>query len=209
MMRAALLQGPRRPALTLIGVACASVSGLAILLHAAGWLPMYFAIDVLGPPSLVLLVLLGIYARRIDEALFLNRLLVGAWAGLAATGAYDIARLALRATGAIGFDPFRTHPIFGMLITGQPLTSSTALAVGWAYHLWNGIGFAIMYPLVAGPAHPGYALAWAMLLEVAWLTALPSTLNFQLNPDLLLVSVVGHTAYGISLGLLARRFIRA
>jgi hypothetical protein len=48
-----------------------------------------------------------------------------------------------------------------------------------------------------------------MLLEVAWLTALPSTLNFQLNPDLLLVSVVGHTAYGITLGLLARRFIRA
>ncbi|HLA76604.1 MAG TPA: hypothetical protein VJU18_03385, partial [Vicinamibacteria bacterium] len=148
-MRAALLQVPRRPALTLIGVACASVSGLAILLHAAGWLPMYFVIDVLGPPSLVLLVLVGIYARRIEEALFLNRLLIGAGAGLAATGAYDIARLALRASGAIGFDPFRTHPIFGMLITGQPLTSPTALAVGWAYHLWNGIGFAIMYTLVA------------------------------------------------------------
>jgi hypothetical protein len=208
-MRAALLDTPRRSALTLIGVASAAVSGLAILLHAAGWLPMYFAIDVLGPPSLMLLVLLGIYARRIDDNLVLNRLSVGAWAGMIATGAYDLIRLGLRAGRLIDFDPFRTHPIFGMLITGQPLTSSTAVAVGWAYHLWNGVGFAIMYTLVAGPAHPLFALGWAMLLEIAWLTALPSTLSFTLDPDLLLVSLVGHTAYGVVLGLLARRFIRA
>jgi hypothetical protein len=208
-MRAALLNRPRRSALTLIGLASASISGLAILLHAAGWLPMYFIIDLLGPPSLALLALLGIYARRVDERLFLNRLIVGAWAGLAATGAYDLVRLGLRASGVIGFDPFRTHPIFGMLITGQPLGSSTALAAGWAYHLWNGVGFAMMYTLVAGPAHPAYALGWAMLLEVAWLTALPSALSFQLNPDLLLVSLVGHTAYGLALGLVARRFVQA
>lgn len=203
------LRDRRRTALTLVGLASASVSGLAIVLHAAGWLPMYFTLDVLGPPSLVLLLLIGIYARRIDEQLVLNRLLVGAWAGLAATGAYDLVRLLLRFSGAIGFDPFLTHPIFGMLITGRPLASSIAVAAGWGYHLWNGVGFAVMYTLIAGPAHFGYAVGWAMLLEVAWLTALPSTLNFQLNPDLLLVSLVGHAAYGVTLGLLARRFIRA
>lgn len=209
MTLAAVLHDRRRAVFTLVGGACASVSGLAILLHAAGWLPMYFTLDVLGPPSLLMLLLIGIYARRIDEQLVLNRLLVGAWAGLAATAAYDLVRLALRLSGAIRFDPFRTHPIFGMLITGQPEASSAALAAGWGYHLWNGVGFAVMYTLVAGPAHPGYALGWAMLLEVAWLTALPSTLNFQLNPDLLLVSLVGHAAYGVVLGVLARRFIRA
>jgi len=198
----------RRRALTFIAFACASLSGVALLLHAAGLLPLYFLVDALGPPSLILLIAIGVYAHRIDEPVLTGRLAVGALAGLAATAAYDLVRLLLRWSGAIGFDPFITHPIFGQLITGAPLTSSVALAAGWAYHVWNGVGFAVMYTLIAGPALPIYAIGWALFLEIAWLTALPSALNFTLRPDLILVSLIGHTAYGIVLGLIAHRWIR-
>ena len=198
----------RRRALTIIAFACASISGFALLLHAAGLLPLYFLVDALGPPSLILLIAIGVYAHRIDEPVLTGRLVVGALAGLAATAAYDLVRLLLRWSGAIGFDPFITHPIFGQLITGSPLTSSVALAAGWAYHVWNGVGFAVMYTLIAGPALPVYAIGWALFLEIAWLTALPSALNFTLRPDLILVSLIGHTAYGIVLGLIAHRWIR-
>lgn len=198
----------RRRALTIIAFACASISGFALLLHAADLLPLYFLVDALGPPSLILLIAIGVYAHRIDEPVLTGRLVVGALAGLAATAAYDLVRLLLRWSGAIGFDPFITHPIFGQLITGAPLTSSVALAAGWAYHVWNGVGFAVMYTLIAGPALPIYALGWALFLEIAWLTALPSALNFTLRPDLILVSLIGHTAYGIVLGLIAHRWIR-
>jgi hypothetical protein len=195
--------------LTLTALVCTSVSILALLLHAVGLLPMYFLINVLGAPSLVLLLIVGIVAYRINEHVFFNRLLVGAWAGLVATLAYDLIRYLIWTGGIVSFNPFLSHPIFGRLITGYPEASSTAIRVGWAYHFWNGFGFGIMYTLVAGCACWYYALAWAMFLEIGWLTALPSTLQFKLNLAVVAVSLTGHGVYGVVLGLISQRFIRA
>jgi hypothetical protein len=194
--------------LTWIGVACASVSGAALIVHALGWLPLYFLIDVLAAPSLIGLLVLGVFARRIHRPVFLNRLFVGAWAGLVATFAYDAIRGLLLLVGIISFDPYLSHPVFGMLITNQPETSTLAIVIGWLYHYWNGIGFGIMYTLVAGRASWLYAIVWALLLEIAWLTALPSVLSFHLNAGFIFMSLVGHLAYGAVLGLLAVRFIK-
>jgi len=199
----------RRLRLTTVAVLAASVSGVGILLHAAGWLPLYFTADVLGAPSVALLLWLGVRAGRIHEPVFLDRLRGGVWIGLVATLAYDGLRYVLWATGALVFDPFRSHPIFGELITGYPRAGAVAHVVGWVYHFWNGIAFAIMYTLVAGPAHWAYGFGWAMLLEVAWLAALPSTLRLDLSRDMVVLSLVGHGAYGVVLGLLAERRISA
>jgi uncharacterized protein DUF6789 len=195
-------------ALKWVGVVSASVSGAAILIHALGWLPMYFLIEVLAVPSLLGLLLVGVAARRVHADVVLNRLIVGSWAGLLATLAYDVVRWLLLQVGVINFDPYLTHPIFGMLITGQPETSTTAIVVGWLYHFWNGFTFGVMYTLVAGASHWGYAVLWALLLEVAWLTALPSVLSFNLNTRLIAMSLIGHIAYGLVLGPSAQRFIR-
>lgn len=209
MIHNALNLGKRHWLLTGVAFAAATVSIAALLLHAAGWLPMYFLVDVLGAPSLVLLLILGIIAARIDARVFLDRLIVGAWGGIAATLAYDAIRLLIRAGNLISFNPFQTHPAFGRLITGLPETDLMAIVVGWAYHFWNGFGFGIMYTLIAGNARWVYALVWAMFLEIGWLTALPSTFQLRLNPEVVAVSFIGHGAYGIALGLIAQRFIRA
>jgi hypothetical protein len=201
--------GRRRLLLTLVALAAASVSIVALLLHAAGWLPMYFLVNLLGAPSLVLLLVLGVVSYRIDERIFLNRLVTGAWGGLAATLGYDLIRYVIWAGGIISYNPFRSHPAYGMFITGFPEQTLIAHIVGWAYHFWNGFGFGIMYTLVAGPAAWHYALVWAMFLEIGWLTALPSVLQFRLNLEYLAVSLVGHGAYGVLLGLIAQRYIRA
>jgi len=209
MARAALSLGGRHWLLTLTAIVCASVSIIALLLHAAGWLPMYFLVDILAAPSLVMLLLLGIVAARIDQHVFLDRLIVGAWGGIAATLAYDVVRLLLRASNLISFNPFQTHPAFGRLITGLPEETLTANIVGWTYHFWNGFGFGIMYTLIAGNARWFYGLAWAMFLEIGWLTALPSAVQLRLSPEVVVVSFIGHGVYGISLGLIAQRFTRA
>jgi len=209
MIRTLFATGQRHMVLTLIAFACAAVSGLALLLHAAGWLPLYYLVDVLAAPSMVLLLALGAIARRINQPIFLNRLVVGVWGGLTATAAYDVVRLALWQAGVFRFNPFISHPIFGWLITGFPEDTFVAQMVGWSYHLWNGIGFAIMYTLVAGPTHWRYALLWALFLEVCWLTALPSVLEFHPNPELVALSVIGHGAYGVTLGLISGKFIQA
>jgi hypothetical protein len=63
--------------------------------------------------------------------------------------------------------------------------------------------------LVAGPALWVYAVGWALVLEIAWLTALPSVLQFRIDAGVLVLSLIGHTTYGIVLGLLAQRCIDA
>lgn len=195
--------------LTVVALASASVSGVALLLHVAGWLPMYFLVNLLAAPSIALLLIVGVVARRIDERVVLNRLITGAWAGIVATCSYDLLRCLTLAVGLLSYNPFLSHPVFGTLITGFPPETVTSIVVGWIYHFWNGFGFGIMYALIAGPAHWYYALGWAMFLEIAWLTAIPSLLQFRLSPEFLAVSVSGHAAYGVVLGLLTQRFISA
>ena len=46
--------------LTLLAFGSASVSLLALVLHAMNWLPLYFLVDVVAAPSLVLLLVLGV-----------------------------------------------------------------------------------------------------------------------------------------------------
>lgn len=195
----------RRRVLTILGMAAASATGAAIILHALGWLPLYFTIDALGLPSLLILLILGVFARRVEEEVFFRRLWVGLLAGVTATAAYDLSRLLIRQVGLIDFDPFMSHPIFGMLITGAAVDSSRAILVGWAYHFWNGLGFAIIYTLVAGPAHWAYAMLWAMMLELAWLTAMPAAVELRLSPQLVVVGIIGHLAYGAGLAWVALR----
>lgn len=209
MLRAAPKGELRHFTLTLIALACASVSILALLLHTASWLPMYFLVNLLAAPSLTLLLILGVVASRVNEKVFLNRLVTGAWGGLVATLFYDVIRYLAWMGRAVSYNPFLSHPIFGRFITGYPEESAVATAVGWVYHFWNGFGFGIMYTLVAGRAHWYYALIWAMFLEIGWLTALPSILQFKLNPEYVALSLVGHGAYGVALGLIAQRFIKA
>jgi hypothetical protein len=199
----------RQVGLTLIAFACASFSLAALLLHAAGLLPLYFLVDTLGAPSLILLLVLGIAAHRVREVVFLNRLLVGVWASLLATAAYDLIRLLLWSTGHFHFNPFFSHAVFGRLISGQPENTPTALIVGWSYHFWNGLGLGLMYTLLAGQASWLYAVAWSVFLEIAWLITMPSVIHFKVNAGFIEMSLIGHIAYGVTLGSLAQRFIRS
>ena len=198
----------RRLLLTCIGVLSASASIIGLFLYGANVLPLYFFIDSFVAPSLVTILVLGIFAHRINEVVFLNRLAVGCWVGLVATFAYDVIRVPIRLSGLITFNPFFTNQLFGQIITGYPATSTVAIVIGWLYHYWNGFGFGLMYTLVAGPASWYYGLVWALFLEVGWLLALPPILHFTLILDFVTVSLVGHAAYGIVLGGLSHRFVK-
>ena len=130
------------------------------------------------------------------------------FAGLVATCAYDLIRLLIRESGLIAFNPFLSHAVFGMLITNAPQTSLTAIAVGWAYHFWNGLGLGLMYTLIAGPAPWYYALAWATVLEFAWLATLPQVLHLTVGTSFVIVGFVGHGAFGAVLGLISQRLVK-
>jgi hypothetical protein len=189
-------------------VVSASTSIVGLFLYGAHVLPLYFFIDSLAAPSLVTILILGVFSRRIDETVFLNRLVVGSWLGIAATVAYDAARLPIWLGGLITFNPYFTIQEFGQIITGDPTSSSAAIVVGWLYHYWNGFGFGVIYTLVAGPAKWYYGLVWALFLEAGWLLALPPVLHITLGWQLVTVSLFGHAVYGTVLGVVSQRVIK-
>lgn len=186
-----------------LGAILAGTSGAAVLAEAFGLARMSFTVPffVLPASSLLVGVVLarrGLYGRLHH---FSTLLLVGAGWGLVATLGYDAVRPVLVGALGLAFDPYRAIGIFGALITGLPAGDAIAGAVGWLYHFWNGISFAIVFALArpSGGVLPG--LAWALGLQVLMMAAYPSLLQARLDdPGFLATGIVGHSIWGIVLG---------
>lgn len=139
-------------------------------------------------------------ARRILR----QRVLAGVVAGLLATLAYDAARYVVVTIFPLVIWPFDVFPIFGQLLIGAA-PRKVLYAVGWLYHMANGTGFAVCYAILF--PRPGIltGLLFAGVLEFLMISLYPSWLGVKAYGEFLNISVVGHTAYGFVLGLLAKR----
>ena len=127
----------------------------------------------------------------------------GIAAGLLATAAYDLCRLAVVSLTGITYWPFDVFSRFGQLLVGEAAPAGVAVAVGTGYHYLNGVGFAIAYMLLV--RRPGIVtgLAWAALLEVFMVSLYPGWLGLRALGEFLSVSIAGHAAYGVVLGATA------
>lgn len=189
-----------------LAAGCASLSGVAFLFHALGWLAMPFFITCVSLPAALVLVALYVWARSLPHRWLAERIWAGSWIGFAGTLAYDGIRYLIAVTGIFSFDPFRIIHMLGALITTEPPTEPVAIAAGWTYHFWNGMNFATMYVLVAGRGRWPLALAWAMCLEVLMMATYPGVFAIsQWDVGFVSVSMIGHVAYGVTLGVLAQR----
>jgi hypothetical protein len=136
----------------------------------------------------------------------LERLRTGLLAGVPATAAYDLARLALVEAAGLRFWPFDTLPLFGQAILGTGFPQAAVLAVGTGYHYLNGMFFAAAYAVLFRGRPFAFGVAWALGLEAAmllvyprWLPALARVLS-----EFTIVSLTGHLAYGTTLGLIVQ-----
>jgi len=194
-------------ALTIVGLACAFASSVAFWLHMFGLVPMPFSINFVGRPAIVLMLIVGLFAWR-RQLSFWKRFRAGIVDGTTGLIAYDGVRWAIYSSHLLDFYPFQTHRVFGYLITGQPAGTDAAAWAGWLYHFWNGFSFATVYALVAGPARWYWGLAWAMLLEAAMLLTYPTFLDIKLNAAFVGISLIGHAAYGIALGVTVSHLVQ-
>lgn len=196
-----------RPSL-LVAFLAASTSGLAILLYAFGKITLTYSLTFLAPLTVTLFLAISVLTGRERESLFMSRLVGGLVAGAVGLLAYNLVRLALLLSGAVPFNPFRPIEVYGLLILDQYQDSTLTRAVGWTFHLWNGLSFATMYTLAVGKGRVAWGLAWAMLLEVAMLATYPSIFQVAMNVPFVTMSLIGHVAYGLAVGLTARRSVR-
>lgn len=133
-----------------------------------------------------------------------RRAFVGVVAGITATLAYDLARLVLVHFAGLSYWPFDVFPVFGRLLLGTQVNASVATLAGLLFHFSNGAGFAVAFMFLF--RRPGIwpGLLWAAILELCMVSLYPSWLNLKALDEFLSVSILGHAAYGLVLGSLAR-----
>lgn len=161
-------------------------------------------------PSLVVLFLLGRYTKREFPELA-NRIRVGFVAGALATFALDT----FRQLGVIhGWLPMDTVQLFGKMIVGPQSLELAWTSVGMLYHFLNGASFGMFYAIVWGKAHWIWAVVWALVVELGMMTLPPMAPivgPFGSNtggPELFVITLIAHIAYGVVLGLLVRHWVK-
>lgn len=128
---------------------------------------------------------------------------VGVVAGVLATAAYDATRYAIVWLFDTTIWPFEAFPLFGGALLGAGSEGSWVALAGTAYHVLNGVGFAIAYTVWFGERGPLAGIGFALALEAAMLTLYPTWLDVRALREFVGVSVLGHFAYGSVLGAVA------
>jgi hypothetical protein len=112
---------------------------------------------------------------------------------------------------------FKVFPRFGAMVLGQAVEqdhySVSAQVIGWIYHFSNGATFGVMYLAIIGDGarrHWIWAVLFALGLELAMLfTPYPAVFAIHVTAGFIVVTVLAHAIFGLSLGLcvqwLARR----
>jgi hypothetical protein len=190
-------------------VACASVSLGALVAHVFHVLPMPFFLEVFAAPSLLVIYGLASYAKKINARTLTNGLWVGLWAGLAATVVYDGVRYMVERGHLFGYNGFVPILMFGAWITGHSMQSTAAKIAGWTYHYWNGATFGVMYALMMGRRSWWWGVGYGIVMECCMLGLFPFFLRVSNRADFVAVSMIGHLAYGATLGALTQRYLCA
>lgn len=164
-------------------------------------------------PSLVLLGVVWIFARWRGMDRLSNRIWVGIWAGAASGGMLDVFRL----TGFhLGWMPGNMPRMFGVLILDQMALGPTlgSDVLGYVYHYWVGACFGLTYTLLAGRFRWWGGLVWGLIIEVGMMVTPPMVVamdtgyfGVKFGPGLFVTSLTAHVAFGLSLGLLAERYV--
>jgi hypothetical protein len=186
----------------------AATSIAALLLQLAGIIRMPYTLSFLTAPGMILILCIQVWAGRSGRPVLVNRICVGFVGGIVALVAYNATRCVLGILLSLSTSPFYSIYVFGTLITGLPAESPAVLFAGIFYHISNGITFAIMYTLVAGPARWWFGLAWGAILELAMLLIYPSS-NLLRPPVLssfVVVSLISHALYGSVLGVISQHY---
>jgi hypothetical protein len=150
------------------------------------------------------LLLFQVYQNKSGSArkLFLKMIRVGLLAGVVATAGYDVVRWLVVTIFHFSVRPFDTFRFFGQIILDKPVSEQAAYAVGYLYHLLNGITFSIAFFILFKGKHWMYGVLWAYVLEILMLIVYPRFLNISsVMEEFTIVSCIGHTTYGTIIGL--------
>jgi hypothetical protein len=133
----------------------------------------------------------------------INQLLLsGLWAGGLATLAYDVARIPV---AHAGIPVFKAISYFGTVLVGAESPTLWSEALGWGYHLTNGVSFGLMYAALVRKPRVYSAVIWGLMLEaVMLLTPYAEVFGYRRDGKFLAITIGAHAVYGLVLWLALR-----
>jgi hypothetical protein len=184
-------------------------SGVALLVYILSGISLGLTLVLLTIGAVVVQVRVHRVLPAARRAELARRVRAGAVAGVAGLAAYDSSRWLLVQVFHFQFKPFDVFYTFGAAIFGQSMLGPgspawLALAVGVAFHVVNGLGFAMAYAVWAGRKGPVPGIVFALFLQVLMVAIYPSWLRIQMMGEFLEVSMLGHVAYGAAIGAVSR-----
>ncbi|HEX8210893.1 MAG TPA: DUF6789 family protein [Longimicrobium sp.] len=184
-------------------------SGFALVATIVTDLPLWLSLASLGTMAVLLVCLRWSHSDAGGRLHLWAQMRAGCIAGLAATVAYDASRLLLVQLGRLPLSPFETFGIFGQLIVGGGAPSWLTIGVGTAYHVLNGVAFAIGYCFLLGGRSWRWGVAWGLGLEAGMLVLYPGWLQLEaVMVEFATMSFVGHLCYGSVLGVVSEHRLR-
>jgi hypothetical protein len=209
---------PGEAVLTLLAAVPAAVGPNILVIALTPGMPgMPTLVRVALLPSIALLVLVWIAARRLDYGRLVNRIETGVWVGFVATAALDVVRLT---SFSLGLLPGNLPRMFGVLILDRMAVGPSTVSdiVGSFYHYWVSACFGLAYTLLVGRTRWWGGLVWGLIIEVGMMTTPPMVVamgsgyfGLKLGKGILngvfLGSLVPHISYGVLLGLLLERYV--
>jgi hypothetical protein len=201
----------KRSLIVVLLLALASVSPLIFPVAESGRSSMDFlAKFALLPVAGALLLTLALLYRNDDPIAKMG--LVALAAGAVATLGLEVVRL----TGFwLGFMPGNLPRLMGVLLlnrfaVGPSLASDVA---GWAYHLWNGACFGLMYVLIFGTCRRWVGTVFGIGIGIGFmLSPVVSALGvgflgLQFSRGFPITVTLAHAAFGALLGWLTSRWL--
>jgi hypothetical protein len=182
-------------------------SGAALIVHVLAGISLGLALAA----AVVVVAAAGIFLwaqlSPVDRAEVVRRAQAGVIAGIPATMVYDAARWVFVTVFHLTFWPFDIFSIFGQAIAGSGLPGGEILVIGVVYHYLNGLMFAVAYAILLGPRGWWTGVLWALGLEALMLSVYPGWLHPAAFGEFVSVSMLGHVAYGSTLGFITRRWL--
>lgn len=179
-------------------------SGLALVIHVTVGLPVLVVWLAALVGGAGLLGAMGGSGGVLGDRRVLR---AGLFPALAAVVAYDVSRLLLVELGGFPIHPFGAFPHFGGALVGSGGSETVRWVVGSGFHVINGIAFALAYVVLLGRRGVLTGIGWGLGLELAMIALYPRWLQIAELQLFLTMSVLGHVAYGATLGWTAARAV--
>src|SRR5437764_2112535 len=96
-----------------------------------------------------------------------------------ATASYDAFRYLIIVVFHLLYWPWDTITLFGQAIVGPSAPEELIQAAGYAYHVVNGVGFAVAYTVLFGRRGIVAGVVWAMGLETLMVSFFPGWLGLK------------------------------